>query len=41
MDASRTEPEYIYRIVEAVINAGATTVNIPGYGGLRYPRRVR
>jgi len=29
MDASRTEPEYIYRILEAVIDAGATTVNIP------------
>ena len=29
MDASRTEPEYIYRILETVISAGATTVNIP------------
>jgi len=29
MDASRTEPAYLYRILEAVIEAGATTVNIP------------
>lgn len=28
-DAGRTEPEYLARVVEAVINAGATTVNIP------------
>ena len=29
MDASRTEPEYIYQLLRAVIEAGATTVNIP------------
>ncbi len=29
MDATRTEPRYIYQILEAVIAAGATTVNIP------------
>jgi 2-isopropylmalate synthase len=29
MDASRTEPEYLYQILKAVIEAGATTVNIP------------
>jgi len=37
MDASRTEPEYIYQIVEAVINAGATTVNIPDTVGYAIP----
>ncbi len=34
-DGSRTEPEFMYRIIEAVINAGASTINIPdtvGYG---------
>lgn len=34
-DASRTEKDFLYKIIEAVINAGATTVNIPdtvGYG---------
>jgi 2-isopropylmalate synthase len=28
-DASRTEPEFLAKVVEAVIKAGATTVNIP------------
>jgi len=28
-DASRTEREFLFRVVEAVIDAGATTVNIP------------
>ena len=37
MDASRTEPEFIYQLLQVVIEAGATTVNIPdtvGYGVL-------
>ncbi len=29
MDATRTNPEYLYSMLEAVIKAGATTVNIP------------
>ncbi len=37
MDASRTEPEYLYQIVEAVIDAGATTVNIPDTVGYAIP----
>ncbi|MBN1367992.1 MAG: 2-isopropylmalate synthase [Dehalococcoidales bacterium] len=37
MDASRTEPEFIYRIVQAVIDAGATTVNIPDTVGYAIP----
>lgn len=37
MDASRTEPEYIYQLLEAVINAGATTVNIPDTVGYAMP----
>ncbi|MFH1790517.1 MAG: 2-isopropylmalate synthase [Candidatus Omnitrophota bacterium] len=36
-DASRTEPEFLYRIVEAVIEAGATTVNIPDTVGYSSP----
>ncbi|WP_226644464.1 2-isopropylmalate synthase [Microbulbifer variabilis] len=34
-DGSRSEPEFMYRIIEAVIAAGAGTINIPdtvGYG---------
>ena len=38
MDASRTEPAYIYQILEAVIKAGATTVNIPDTVGYAIPR---
>jgi len=38
MDASRTEPAYIYRISEAVIQAGATTVNIPDTVGYAIPQ---
>ena len=37
MDASRTEPEYIYQILAAVIKAGATTVNIPDTVGYAIP----
>jgi len=37
MDASRTEPAYLYQILEAVIDAGATTVNIPDTVGYAIP----
>jgi len=37
MDASRTEPQYLYQILEAVIDAGATTVNIPDTVGYSVP----
>jgi len=37
MDASRTEPEYLYQILKAVIEAGATTVNIPDTVGYAIP----
>ncbi|MBN2190153.1 MAG: 2-isopropylmalate synthase [Candidatus Aureabacteria bacterium] len=36
-DASRTEPEFLARVVEAVIKAGATTVNIPDTVGYAIP----
>ena len=36
-DASRTEPEFLYQVVEAVIKAGATTVNIPDTVGFAIP----
>ena len=36
-DASRTEPEFLARVVEAVIEAGATTVNIPDTVGYAVP----
>ncbi|MDP2689304.1 MAG: 2-isopropylmalate synthase, partial [Deltaproteobacteria bacterium] len=37
MDASRTEPAYLYEVIEAVINAGATTINIPDTVGYALP----
>ncbi len=38
MDATRTDPEFLYRILEAVIDAGATTVNIPDTVGYTIPQ---
>jgi 2-isopropylmalate synthase len=38
MDATRTDPVFLYRIVERVIEAGATTVNIPDTVGYTIPR---
>jgi 2-isopropylmalate synthase len=38
MDASRTNPDFLYQIVEAVIAAGATTVNIPDTVGYAIPQ---
>lgn len=37
MDASRSEPAYLYEVIEAVIDAGATTVNIPDTVGYSIP----
>jgi 2-isopropylmalate synthase len=39
MDASRTEPEYIYQILKAVIDVGATTVNVPDTVGYAMPNQ--
>ncbi len=37
MDASRTEPAYLYQILRAAIEAGATTLNIPDTVGYSIP----
>jgi 2-isopropylmalate synthase len=37
MDATRTEPAYLYAMLEAVIKAGATTINIPDTVGYSIP----
>jgi 2-isopropylmalate synthase len=37
MDASRADPAYLYQILEAVISAGATTINIPDTVGYATP----
>lgn len=36
-DASRSDPDFMYRVVEGVIRAGATTVNIPDTVGYAIP----
>src|SRR5690554_1223473 len=36
-DASRSEPEFMYRVIEGVIAAGASTVNIPDTVGYAVP----
>lgn len=36
-DAARSEREFLYRVIEAVIDAGATTVNIPDTVGYAFP----
>ncbi|MEO9020540.1 MAG: 2-isopropylmalate synthase [Ginsengibacter sp.] len=38
-DAGRTDNEYLARVIEAVINAGATTVNIPDTTGYCLPHQ--
>ena len=36
-DASRTDRDFLYKVIEAVIDAGATTVNIPDTVGYSVP----
>lgn len=36
-DSGRADPDYLYRVVEAVIAAGATTINVPDTTGYTYP----
>jgi 2-isopropylmalate synthase len=39
-DATRSDPEFLCRIVEAVIEAGATTVNLPDTVGYSTPEEI-
>src|SRR5208283_1261109 len=36
-DAGRSEPAFLYRMIETAIKAGATVVNIPDTTGYTYP----
>jgi len=36
-DSGRAELDYVYRVVESVIRAGATTINVPDTTGFTYP----
>ena len=40
-DASRSDPAFMYRVIEGVIKAGASTVNIPDTVGYAAPRGIR
>lgn len=40
MDATRTEPAYLYQVIEQAIQAGATTINIPDTVGYRTPKEM-
>lgn len=40
-DATRTDPDFMCRVVEAVIAAGATTVNLPDTVGYATPGEIR
>lgn len=36
-DSGRADPDYVYKVVESVIAAGATTINVPDTTGYTYP----
>jgi 2-isopropylmalate synthase len=40
-DSGRAEPDYVYKVVEEVIKAGATTINVPDTTGYTYPSEYR
>lgn len=40
-DSGRADRDYVYQVVEAVINAGATTINVPDTTGYTYPGEYR
>ena len=41
MDATRTDPVYLYELLEKVIQAGATTINIPDSVGYALPSQFK
>lgn len=40
-DSGRAEPAYVYKVVEEVIKAGATTINVPDTTGYTFPEEYR
>lgn len=40
-DSGRAEKDYVYKVVESVIAAGATVVNVPDTTGYTYPEEYR
>jgi 2-isopropylmalate synthase len=39
-DATRTEPDFLHAVIEAVVSAGATTINIPDTVGYNVPSEM-
>lgn len=39
-DAQRSDPQFIYKVAESVIKAGATTINLPDTVGYRMPEEI-
>ena len=39
-DATRSDREFIYRVIEMAINEGASTINIPDTVGYSYPQEI-
>jgi len=39
-DATRTKREFLFRVIEAAINEGARTINIPDTVGYSYPQEI-
>lgn len=40
-DSGRADKDYVYKVVESVIAAGATTINVPDTTGFTYPEEYR
>jgi 2-isopropylmalate synthase len=40
-DATRSDPEFLWRVVESVIQAGATTINLPDTVGYSTPEEIQ
>lgn len=40
-DSGRADRDYVYKVVEEVIKAGATTINVPDTTGYTYPEEYR
>lgn len=40
-DATRTEKDFLFKVVEAAINEGAATINIPDTVGYSYPQEIQ
>jgi 2-isopropylmalate synthase len=40
-DATRSDPDFLWRVVEAVIQAGATTINLPDTVGYSTPDEIK